>query len=423
MSLPARSHPESRTSAAGAPADGVKAAIGRRRLPPWVREILALFLVSRVAFVLITYVGYVLIQAPKYSSRSVGVGAVFQSWDQWDALRYLSIASHGYSSATLTAFFPLHPLLIAIFSAPFHGQGAYAVGLLLSNLAFCGVLLLMRPLVAARWGDSVADRSVLYLTIFPTALYTFAPYNESLFLLLSVACFFALERRQWALAGVLGALAGLTRAAGLLLLIPFAYAWWQAWRPRPPAPDSTAHEHESGRRASALDLLWALLIPAGLACYAAYCATRFGDPLAFVHVQAHWNRELAWPWMGIWWQVVGLVRTAPTSFFQVHDLLDLGATLLFLALIVAGWRKLPRAQTLYMTALFLLIISEPGGVGSHLEDALSSNGRFVLEMFPGFIVLALWIEQRPRWHQPVTILFATLLATLTIVFILGRWLV
>lgn len=396
---------------------------------PWVRETLALFLISRAGFVLVTYFGYVLIQAPKYTNVSVGVSNVLFSWDRWDALRYLSIATHGYSSAPLTAFFPLYPLLIAGATAPFGGQGAYAAGFLLSNLAFLGALLLLRALVAAQWGPGVASRAIVYLTVFPTALYTFAPYNESLYLLFSVGCFLALHRRRWALAGALGALAVLTRAAGILLLIPFAYLWWQTRRARgrPPDAPTTRMDQPHGvspeTGARRLDLAWALLMPAALALYAAYCAARFGDPLAFAHAQAHWNRILAWPWQSLWWQLVGLAQAAPASFYQAHDLLDLAATLGFAALLVVGWRRLPRAQSLYFTALLLLVVIEPGGVATHLHDPLTSNARFVLEMFPGFITLALLTERRPLCHQGIVLVSTLLLATLSIVFVLGRWLV
>lgn len=459
-----------------------QARAARRALAlPWVRDVTALFLASRVAFVLVTYCGYVLIEAPKYSDPSVGVAAVLMSWDRWDALRYLAIAQGGYTDATVTAFFPLYPLIVGILHAPFGGQSAYAAGLVVSNLATLGALLALHTLVRERWGEQVAWRAVLYLTVFPTALFTFAPYNESLFLLLSLGCFLALGRRRWALAGALGGLAALTRAAGIVLLIPFAYEWWQ-WR-RIGARGTVSGGADDGRAAAgtryaaagpgrlvermagtgawrAVQLLlpgtlagtrvgghgnapraeqgsavrgrersgWtalggALLVPAGLALYAIYCAMRFGDPLAFSHAQASWNRVLAWPWMSVAWQLQGLAQAAPASFFQAHDLLDLGATAGFAALLVAGWRRLPAGQSLYAAALLLVMLIEPGGVHLHTHDPMTSNSRFVLEMFPGFITLALLTAGRPRWHQAVVVIFAGLLATLTIVFVLGRWLV
>ena len=169
--------------------------------------------------------------------------------------------------------------------------------------------------------------------------------------------------------------------------------------------------------------VWALAIPAGMLLYALYCAARFGDALAFAHAQAQWNRVLTWPWVGLWWQVQGLAQAAPASFFQAHDLLDLGATLLMAALLVAGWRRLPRAMSLYLGALVLLVISEPGGVRTHLHDPLTSNLRFAVEMFPAFIALALLTERRPAWHRAVVIGASALQGVLAVVFVLGRWLV
>lgn len=410
---------------------GARNGLRRWLARPWVRETLALFVATRVGFIVVTYLGYVLIQAPKYSTTSVGVGQLLASWDQWDGLRYIGIATHGYTGPEITAFFPLYPLLVAIFSAPFGSQAVYPVALLVSNAAFLGALYALRALVAARWGEAVAGRAALYLAVFPTALYTFAPYNESLFLLWSIMCFLALERRRWALAGALGGLAVLTRAAGILLVIPFAIAWWRAAREGAGAGGAA----DSGYVARAWRALggvslgmwaraaWALLLPVALGLYSLYCALTFGDWLAWVHAQAHWNRFSAWPWESVWLQLVGLAQAAPASFYQAHDLLDLGATLLFIGLLVVGWQRLPRAQSLYLAALLLLALISPGGVHLHTNDPLTSNQRFVLEMFPGFITLALVAERRPRWRQGILAVSAMLLGVLSIVFVLGRWLV
>lgn len=425
-------------------------------IPTWARAVLALFLATRVGFALVTYVGDVLVLAPKYSAGSVGVSGLLGAWDQWDALWYLGIARYGYTSPQSTAFFPLYPLIVGGLAAPGGGAWVYAAGLLVSNLAFLGALFLLYLLAAGHFGEATALRAVTYLAVFPTAFFTFAPYNESLFLFLSLACFLALERRRWALAGVMAGLAALTRSAGLLLVIPFAYAWWDWLRavstPRR-AEDVTddtggARKVEPGQRASGAThrrasaglratvaslrgaglwavapLGWALVAPLAVALFAGYCELVFHDPLAFAHAQQTWNRIITWPWVTFWWQIVGLVQAAPASFFQAHDLIDLSATVLFLGLLVAGWRRLPRGQSLYMAALMLLITVEPGGVASHLRDAMTSNERFVLEMFPGFTTLALLTARRPLWRQALAIVFAMLLATFSLVFVLGRWLV
>lgn len=396
-----------------------------------VRATLTLFAASRLGFALVTYVGYVLVQAPKYSTTSVGVPTLLASWNQWDGLRYTFIAAHGYTAPELTAFFPLFPMLTAALSAPLGAQATYPVALLVSNVAFLGALFALRALVAAAWGEDVSARAMLYLTVFPTALYTFAPYNESLFLLWSLCCFLALRRRRWALAGGLGALAALTRAAGILLVIPFVIEWWRVVGGGSPISRASFNRFVADVwRALAgiswrawVGVAWALLLPFAVGLYSLYCALVFHDWLAWVHAQAHWNRFSAWPWESLWLQLVGLVQAAPASFYQVHDLLDLGATLLFGVLLVLGWRRLPHAQSVYMAGLLLLALVSPGGVHLHTNDPLTSNQRFVLEMFPGFITLALVTERRPLWRQGIVLLSTMLLATLTLIFVLGRWLV
>src|SRR5262249_50632879 len=45
-------------------------------------------------------------------SKSLSLGALFASWQKWDADWYLSIAQHGYNEAQATAFFPLYPMLV-----------------------------------------------------------------------------------------------------------------------------------------------------------------------------------------------------------------------------------------------------------------------------------------------------------------------
>jgi Gpi18-like mannosyltransferase len=376
-----------------------------RALSPALRQTILLFAVTRLLFLLITYFGYVLFNAGTYSPASVGVSNLVFSWARWDALRYLTIAEHGYSIPIQAAFFPLYPLLIRVgMLLPFGSAGAYAAGLIVSNVAFFFALWSLRVLAEREFGPEVAARSAIYLALFPTALFFFAPYNESLFLLLALTCFLALRRGRWWLAGALGLLATLTRSAGLFLVVPFAveylcqHRWqWRRWR---------------------LDALAAGLIPLGLVIYGFYCWLQFGDPLAFAHAQAHWGRALAWPWVGLWNQQALLAEAQPASFFQVHNVIDLVATVMVIALVVLGWRRLPLSYSLYAAALLVNFLLFP----LNFNDPLTSNQRFALEVFPAFLTMGLLVR-RPATHQAMVILFTSLLTLFTLVFITGRWLV
>jgi hypothetical protein len=373
-----------------------------------LRQAVLIFGISRLTLALITYVSFVLFNAPTYSPGSVGVGTLFQSWDQWDAKWYLGIAQHGYYTINQTAFFPLYPLLIHLGTLPFGGAGAYVIGLVISNLAFLGALWAFLSLAGQECGRRVAARSAWYLALFPTALFLFAPYSESLFLLLTITCFLALRREYWLLAGLLGFLAALTRSAGILLVLPFAVEY-------------LGRRHWQWRKIRA-DALPIALIPAGLGLYAGFCWLRFGDPLSFSHVQAHWGRVLNLPWIGLWRQAAGLWQAAPASFFQAHDLLDLGATLFVIFFLWRGWRRLPLSYSLYALALLATMLLFPGGGATGYLDPLASNQRFALEVFPAFLTLGLLVR-RPTTHQALLVVFSGLLAVLSLVFITGRWFV
>ena len=77
-------------------------------------------------------------------------------------------------------------------------------------------------------GEQTANRSVFYLSIFPTTLFLFAVYSESLYLLLTVAAFLLAVRGRWGWAGVVVGLAALTRVSGVILLPALAILAWRS---------------------------------------------------------------------------------------------------------------------------------------------------------------------------------------------------
>jgi hypothetical protein len=219
-----------------------------------------------------------------------------------------------------------------------------------------------------------------------------------------------MRKQRWWLAGLLGCLAALTRSAGLLLIAPYLYELWLArenifvrWRPL------------------ASGIVPLLLLPLGTLIYSFYCWKMTGNPLIFATVQDHWARQLSWPWVGLVQVCFELFLNQPFgSFNEVHILLDLCATPGFITLIVLGWRKIRVSYSIWVILLMLYIILTPS-VGQ--RDPLISNQRFVLEMFPAFITLAKISLEKPRLHQVLMLLFPVLLATLSLLFVMNRWMV
>jgi Gpi18-like mannosyltransferase len=374
------------------------------------RDILWLFLATRLLLLLVTYFGYILLTASKYSGAQVNLAVFFSSWDHWDATRYLAIAQYGYKTPFDFAFFPLFPLLAALLTPPLGSWSYLIVGMLISNAALLGTLFVLYQLAVDSGGEQVARRTLLYLCIFPTAFFFFAAYNESLFLLCVTGAFLALRKQRWWLVGLLGFFATLTRSAGILLVVPYLYELWQA--------------RESlfvRKRTLIFAAMPIVLIPLGMLLYSLYCWKMTGNPLMFASVQYHWARHLSWPWVGIWQALFEFFWNQPFgSFNEVHVLLDLSATLAFLTLVVVGRRQLRGSYTLWTGFLLLYIILTPS-IDQH--DSLISNQRFVLEMFPAFMTLALLGIQKPRLHQAFMLLFPPLLATLSLLFVMNRWMV
>ncbi len=371
------------------------------------RYILWLFTTTRVLLILVTYIGVVLLTVPKYSSTPTYFHTLLAAWNHWDASNYVRIAQYGYQYVPDLAFFPLYPACIWLIS---HVVGNYIlVGILLSNLALLGALVVIYQLALDIAGEQVARRTLLYVCIFPTAFFFFAAYNESIFLLFAAGAFLAMRRQHWFVAGILGALAAATRSAGVLLVLPYLCEWWLSWR-----------KNESTRFwISLLKLVPICLIPVGLLAYSYYCWRTTGNPLMFAAVQAHWDRHTEWPWQGIGASLYQLWVQPIGSFYQVHILIDLCATLGFLALTILGWRRLPFSFTLWNACLLLFMLLNASPVG----DPLASNQRLVLELFPGFIMLAILGKMHPKLHETLLLLALPLLATLSIVFLMNRWMV
>ena len=342
---------------------------------------------------------------------------LFEPWAHWDGVWFIRIASGGYGSHTSTqAFFPLYPLLLRVF-APAAAHSYVIAGVAISVACYAGAMALLYRLANDEAGARVALWSVVFISVFPMALFFQAVYSESLFLLLTLSSFAAARRGRWALAGLAGFLAVLTRSAGLLLLAPLVLIWWEQRRgcafrlPGGPAPTPATLTC----RPSLGSLGWLALMPAGLVLYMAYLWRQFQDPLLFSHAQRAWGRTLALPttavWRGLVLAVQGvywlLVRAAqaglgvPAAGGGSHlDLLarlpEFLALLLALRLLVACWRRLPAPYAVYAAAACLFPLFYPES-----SQPLSSYPRFLLVNFPLFIALAALLAESRLWRWVV----------------------
>lgn len=303
---------------------------------------------------------------------------LWQQWYRWDTGLFMTIAEHGYTTILHTAFFPLYPFLERYVSYLLPHHNTLIAGLIISNAVGLILLMVLYQMVYEDFGREQAARTVLYLSLFPTAFYFASGYNESLFVCLSLICFYNIRHGNWWLASIIGFFATLTRSVGLLLVIPFCYEYLR--------------QREFHIRRINLDVIGVALMPLAVGLYALYCYYKYHDFLAFSHVQATiWNRHLHGPWTGIARSIHSiLVSTGLLSFQSLRNLTDLLPDLLVLALLilcfVGPWR-LPRklwVYGIYAVALYTFVMIFP------MEGfyPLQSSGRFMIEIFPAFIILA-----------------------------------
>lgn len=344
-------------------------------------------------------VGLTLLVPPALTSRTSTLTdplAALRIWYTRDAAQLIAIAQHGYDQVGRTAYFPLLPLLEHLL-APVLGGDYGLAGLVVSNVAFFGALVVLRDLVERDFGADTAHRAILYVAIFPTAFSFFAPYGESLALLFSVGAFAALRRRQWWLAGVLGGIAALASVLALLLLIPFAVEFLIARRYR------LIRWWES---------LAALLIPAGTGVYALYLQLRFHDPLVFWRAQFPLSRGLQWPGATLVTEIGALVAGNQHSIALSRLALELAAVAAVLVIGALALWRLPLIYGLYTLALLASSLLLPSAFAL---GALQSGGRFVAMLFPVFVLLAQW-GVRDRMHEALLLAQVTLLTLLVIHF-------
>lgn len=223
-----------------------------------------------------------------------GFSSLVGLWNHWDGPHYMDIARYGYvddrsgDQWLFIVFFPLYPWLTSLVARL--GVSVETAGMAVSWVSLAGAACVLYLLTLADGTPADARRAVKYMLIFPVTVFLGAQYTESLFLLLSVSCLYALRKKRWALAGAMGFLAALTRNLGALLALPFVIefladrgligpGWPRQWRAL----------RFSRVRAG----LWIGLIPLGTLVYLGINQAVYGDPLMFLTIQSdHWNQHL-----------------------------------------------------------------------------------------------------------------------------------
>ena len=329
---------------------------------------------------------------PVYNTSRVPLGFVsgflpksgWELFSHWDGKWYLEIANLGYSYADdgeyhSVAFYPLFPLLMRGLMTL--GMQAEVAGVLINSLAFLGALVLVYFWVEEQYDTDAAKWATSVLAWCPLSLFCTVIYTEGLFLLLTTAALRAFEKGEYIWAAFWGALTTATRGPGVALIPAFLLVAWR--EKRPPLAYVAGF-------ASAI----------GFFSFSLYCAIRFGDALAFVHVQKAWLHP---GWLEI------------LSEALKGDIADISRIVMIFGSGYLLWffrKKLSMIVLIYGFCSLALLVS--------LGVLLSVN-RFAYAIVPLSITMGLLAAAKPRWGYGLMGLFGVFLLYLSVRFASWQW--
>lgn len=301
-----------------------------------------------------------------YKDVALETNPWLEPWQRWDTPHYQAIAERGYFAFDSALFTPpLYPMLMRLFS-PIFNNNTLASGLFISGLAFWGFLLVLFRLASLEFQDEKdAWRTILYFSFFPTTFFLIAAYNESLFLLMVALSFYSVQKKQWAVAGIYGGLSAFTRIAGALMIIPLAFAAWEAWK--------------TGNKRGILSPIFAGL---GITIYPLYVWLILNlPPTSILNALNKRGGHTTFPGLNLF----EAFKRVFQGILWEENLTELSFAVFFIILTIVVWKKLPRMHGIYSATLLFLFLTRFGS-----PQPLVGMARYVLEIFPAFFILAIW---------------------------------
>lgn len=332
--------------------------------------------------------------------------AWFVKWGGFDGVHYLTITEKGYiGTGLIQAFFPLYPLLIRVVAVTFSPLFA---GMLISTLCFIGAMHVWVLYIRERKIKITWWMAILPWLIFPTSFYFGAIYTESLFMLLVFLSIYNLQRKHIFLASLFAGLASATRVVGVMLVPMIMLQIFLDWWPK-----------RSQLAIPLKQLGISLLGASGLVSFMVYLHKTFQDPLFFLHVQEEFGAGRS--------ESIVLLPQVIYRYFKIfvtqHDWTwsyyayaqELFITIVVFSLLfyltIKQWKKyLP--ELIFSWGVFII---------PTLTGTLQSMPRYVLAVFPLFIVWNKVGKDKPWFYWLLCGISTAFLFLNVALFLQGRW--
>lgn len=310
----------------------------------------------------------------------------FWLWANLDGGHYLSIARDGYYEYE-HGFFPLYPLAIRLVRSV--TQSPYVIsGLAVTYVSLWIFMTRFWRLLRLDFNERDSRRVMITFLSFPVAFYLLSVYTDSLYLMLTVFCFWFARKRQWWRAGITGGLVALARFPGIALfpalLVEMYLSEKKNWKQFVPV----------------------VLVPLATLGYLLFIQITDGDWRLFVSSMGVWKQDqYVFPLQTAfrYVKILGTVRDVHLVYLvsAIEFIASLGA----ITFLVIG-RKLVRPSYLVYAASYLIIPLSSG--------TFQGMPRYVMHTFPVLIILALLLKK--KWYTPILVGFSFVLQIIFVAY-------
>src|SRR5690349_1575382 len=144
--------------------------------------------------------------------------AILGVWERFDTVWYVHIAQNGYDRPPAIVFYPLFPLLIRLGTWVLHPP--ILVALVISSVASFFFFWGIQQLLELDSPRITALLTVYVAGMWPASVILLAGYAEALVLAFSVWSLYFARKSRWPMAGLIGILAGASKAVGCFVAVP-----------------------------------------------------------------------------------------------------------------------------------------------------------------------------------------------------------
>jgi hypothetical protein len=157
------------------------------------------------------------------------------------------------------------------------------------------------------------------------------------------------------------------------------------------------------------DVLLLALIPLGTLAFLAFRHFHLGEPFLTETYRVRWAVDAAWPWSNVADSLTAVFNTARFPALNPEDThlrrifynsFDLACVGLFVSLTIASFRRLRLSYSLYMVSVLFVGLMQ----NFRPPYPIAAFPRYVLMLFPGFMVLGTLVRSGPLGKGPSTTL-------------------